>query len=154
MELIKKAAYLKGVAEGLGIGNETPTDKLIVKLLDLVSDMADAIEELNKKCEDLEDYADELDADLGDVEDYLFSDDDEEDDDYDYDDEDDDFDEDDVYEINCPSCGEVVCFDDSVDPESIICPACGEEFGTICIDCENCVEGDCETCDKITNDEE
>ena len=156
MELIKQAAYLKGVAEGLGIAGETPTDKLIVKLLDLVSDMADAIEELTKKCDDLEEYADELDADLGDVEDYLFSDDDEDDyEDDEYDEEDDDeYEDDEIYEINCPSCGEVVCFDDSVDPESIICPACGEEFGSICIDCEDCEEGDCENCSKITDDEE
>ena len=32
MNLTEKSAYIKGLAEGLGIGNEAPTDKLIVKL--------------------------------------------------------------------------------------------------------------------------
>ncbi len=141
MKLSENAAYLKGLAEGLGVGNETPTDKLIVKLLDLVSEMAETIEDLQAQCDDLNEYADELDADLGDVEDYLFADDD-----------DDDYDEDETYEVTCPSCGEVICFDDSVDPESLICPACGEEFDTVCCDCDDC--DDCDACDKNDEDDD
>ena len=131
MNLSENAAYLKGLAEGLGIGNEAPNDKLIVKLLDLVAEMAEKIEDLQAQCDDLNDYADELDADLGDVEEYLFADDEEED----YDD--------DAYEVTCPACGEVICFDDSVDPFELICPACGEEFDAVCCDCDG---EDCETC--------
>ena len=37
----------------------------------------------------------------------------------------------DYYEIVCPSCGETVCFDESLDPENLTCPACGEKFGCI-----------------------
>ncbi len=139
MKLSENAAYLKGLAEGLGVGNETPTDKLIVKLLDLVSEMAETIEDLQAQCDDLNEYADELDADLGDVEDYLFSDDEE------------DYDEDETYEVTCPACGEVICFDDSVDPEALICPACGEEFDTACCDCEDCDEIDCSACEKTAD---
>ena len=76
MKLSEKAAYLKGLADGMNIGEETPNDKLIGKLLDLVSEMAGTIELLEDRCDELTDYADELDADLGDVEEYLFSDDD------------------------------------------------------------------------------
>ena len=140
MNLTENAAYLKGMAEGLkeGMGAEvTPKDKLIEKLLDLTIEMAETIESLQKECEELREYADELDSDLGDVEEYLFADDDDEDD----------YDEDETYEVTCPSCGEVVCFDDSIDPEDLICPACGEEFGAVC-DCEDCEECDCEDCDK------
>ena len=132
MNLSENAAYLKGLAEGLGIGNEAPSDKLIVKLLDLVAEMAEKIEDLQAQCDDLNDYADELDADLGDVEEYLFA-----------DDEDDEYDEDDTFEVTCPACGEVICFDDSVDPSELICPACGEEFDAVCCDCE---AEDCEGC--------
>ena len=136
MNLSENAAYLKGLAEGLGIGNDAPTDKLIVKLLDLVAEMAEKIEDLQAQCDDLTDYADELDADLGDVEEYLFA-----------DDEDDE--EDDTYEVTCPSCGEVICFDDSVDPSDLICPACGEEFDAVCCDCDcDCDKEDCADCDK------
>ena len=134
MNLSENAAYLKGLAEGLGVGNETPTDKLIIKLLDLTHEMAQTIEALQSECDELREYADELDADLGDVEEYLFSDDEEEE-----------YDEDETYEITCPACGEVVCFDDSVDPEELICPACGEEFGTVCCDCDG---EDCCNCEK------
>ena len=35
------------------------------------------------------------------------------------------------YEIVCPSCGETVCFDESVNAEELICPACGEKLGCI-----------------------
>ena len=79
MKLSEKAAYLKGLAEGMNIAEATPNDKLITKLLDLVAEMAGTIELLEDRCDELTDYADELDADLGDVEEYLFSDDDEDD---------------------------------------------------------------------------
>ena len=138
MKLSEKAAYLKGLADGLNINEDTPTEKLIGKLLDLVSDMAAEIEKLETRCDELTDYADELDADLGDVEEYLFSEDDE-----DYDDEDDD----DSYEVTCPSCGEVICFDSSCDPEELICPECGEEFNAVC-DCDCDGDCDCDCCDK------
>ncbi len=132
MKLCEKAAYLKGLAEGLNIGEETPHDKLISKLLDLVSEMAGTIELLEDRCDELTDYADELDADLGDVEEYLFSDED------DYDDCD--CDDDEAYEVACPACGEVICFDSSCDPEELICPACGEEFDAVC-------DGECDCCE-------
>ena len=133
MKLSEKAAYLKGLADGLNIGEETPNDKLLTKLLDLVSEMAGTIELLEDRCDELTDYADELDSDLGDVEEYLFSDDEEYDED--------DYDDDEAYEVTCPSCGEVICFDSSCDPEELICPACGEEFDAIC-------DGDCDCCDS------
>ena len=144
MGITENAAYLKGLAEGLGLNEEAPKDKLTLKLLDLVAEMAEKIEDLQAQCDDLNEYADELDADLGDVEDYLFSDDDDEDDEFDDD-------EDGVYEVTCPSCGEVICFDDSVDPEDLICPSCGEEFDAVC---DGCIEGDCETCGKNTDEED
>ena len=33
--------------------------------------------------------------------------------------------------VVCPSCGETVCFDDSVDAEELMCPACGATLGCI-----------------------
>ena len=57
-------------------------------------------------------------------------DDDDWDDEFDEDDEDlEDYDSDDTYyEVECPSCGETICFDGSIDPEELMCPACGEKF--------------------------
>ena len=40
-------------------------------------------------------------------------------------------DEDEYFECECPSCGETVCFDCTIDPEELTCPACGEKFECI-----------------------
>ena len=39
--------------------------------------------------------------------------------------------DDDFFEVECPACGEVICFDGSIDPEELACPACGEKFECI-----------------------
>ena len=35
------------------------------------------------------------------------------------------------YELECPSCGEIVCFDEDIDPENLICPSCHEKFACL-----------------------
>ena len=40
-------------------------------------------------------------------------------------------DDEEFFEIICPSCGETVCFDESVNAEELICPACQSEIGCI-----------------------
>ncbi len=143
MTLTEKTAYLKGLAEGLGIEKkDTAEAKLIKALIDLCTDMAEEIEDLGSDIEDLIDYCEELDEDLGDVEQVLIDEEDDEDWECDGDcdccDMCDDCEDcdccdccDDYYEIICPSCGETVCFDESVDAEELICPACGEPIGSI-----------------------
>ena len=32
------------------------------------------------------------------------------------------------FEIECPACGETVCFDSTIDPEDLACPACGAKI--------------------------
>ena len=134
MKLIEKAAYLKGLADGMELDRSSKDGKLIGALIDLVSDMAEEIGNLREDVETLNDYAEELDEDLGSVEELLFDD----------ADEDEEFDcdgvcsccaedcelaeEDDYFEVECPSCGDTICFDSSVDPEELVCPACGEKF--------------------------
>lgn len=44
----------------------------------------------------------------------------------------DDLDLEDYYEIECPACGETVCFDSSVDLSDLTCPACNEKFSCEC----------------------
>ena len=135
MTINEKAAYIKGLAEGAEIDKSTKEGKLILALIDLVSDMADSIADLEEDVDTALDYCEELDEDLGDVEELLCE--DEEDDDYECDgdccncDEEYDLADDDFYEVECPSCGEIVCFDESVDPEELACPACGEKFECI-----------------------
>ena len=148
MRISENAAYLKGLADGLGIDESTKEGKVILKLLDVVCDMAEKIEVLESENEELHAYIEEIDEDLGNLEEDLLSLDDEEDfEDYsDLNDEDDDFDdeeEEDYYEIECPSCGEKICFTDDIEIEELVCPACGELVGDTDLvgcggDCENC----------------
>ena len=138
MTLTERTAYIKGLADGLSLDESTKEGKLIRALIDLTAEMAETIAEQAEEIETLNDYIEEIDEDLGDVEEYLY--------DEDEDDEYDDFDEcdgdcsccdadcelagddEDFFEVECPSCGEVICFDGSIDPEELACPACGEKF--------------------------
>lgn len=141
-DLIKKVAYLKGYAEGLDISPKSDEGKLIMKLIDVMAEMADTIEELNYRVDDIEDIQDELDETLLAVADDLYGDDDYDEYDDELDDEYDDFmdeyDDDDefgdggsdYFEIECPNCGEDVMIDfDMIDDDSeIVCPNCHKEI--------------------------
>ena len=141
MTLAQKAAYIQGLADGVELDETTKEGKLIAALLDLVGDMADAIEQLDEDLDTLNDYVEELDEDLGSVEELLYDDEcdccDCDDDDFECDGNCCDCDEDcaladeDFFEVECPACGEVICFDGSIDPEELACPACGEKFECI-----------------------
>ena len=89
-DLIKKVSYLKGYADGLDLSPKSDEGKLIIKLLDVMSEMADTIEELNARVDDVEDVVDELDDCVLEIADDLYGDDeyDDYDDDEFYDDDD------------------------------------------------------------------
>ncbi|MBE6592403.1 MAG: hypothetical protein E7642_00230 [Ruminococcaceae bacterium] len=139
MTLAQKAAYIQGLADGVELDETTKEGKLIAALLDLVGDMADAIEQLDEDLDTLNDYVEELDEDLGSVEELLYDDECDccDDDDFECDgnccdcDEDCELADEDFFEVECPACGEVICFDGSIDPEELACPACGEKFECI-----------------------
>lgn len=144
MGITENAAYLKGLFEGYEIDTEKKEGKIISKLLDLVCDMADKIAALEADNKELHEYAEELDQDLGELEEEFYYGASDSDEDYDDLNEDEDYEgeEEDYYELECPSCGEVICFDDSLDPASLVCPACGEKIEDI----EIC-DGNCDECD-------
>ena len=137
MSLKEKVAYLKGLAEGLGLDSESKEGKLMMVIIDTLSDMAEEIEELNENALDIGEELDALSGDLSDVEDILYG---EEDDDDDFDDfDDDDYDDDDEcgcefcnhgdisYDVECPSCGvEIHLTESDLLNESISCTSCGE----------------------------
>ena len=53
MTVVEKAAYLKGLAEGLGVTPDSKEGKLWAALNDLLSDMAHEIEDLQESNLDL-----------------------------------------------------------------------------------------------------
>ena len=148
MGITENAAYLKGLFDGYEIDKNSKEGKIIGEMLNLIADMADKISALEADNRELHEYVEELDHDLGEVEEELYFDEDDYDD---YDDlnDDEDYEGEDCeyYELECPSCGEVICFDDSLDPEDIVCPACGEKISDIEIcdgNCASCSDSSCE----------
>ena len=134
MKMTEKAAYLKGLADGLDYDKTTKEGKLIAALLDMVDALAEKVDGLDYDVQELNDYVEELDEDLGDVEELLYDDEDEDycDGDCDGCDGCDDYDMEDTFEVECPQCGDTICFDESIDPENLICPACGEKISIKC----------------------
>ena len=148
MGITENAAYLKGLFDGYEMDKNTKEGKIISEMLNLISDMADKIVALEADNRELHEYVEELDQDLGEVEEAVFFADDECDCDCDDCDYDDDYEGEDTeyYEMECPSCGEIICFDESLCPEDVTCPACGEKITDIEICDGNCDECDDEEC--------
>ena len=123
----EKVAYLKGLAEGLGVNAESDQGKLMLAMIDALEAFAEKNAEMEARLSELEQYVEEIDDDVSDLEEALFSDDDDEDDeDDDEDDDDDDEDMDALIEYECPHCGTVIFFDEEAFDmeEEHLCPNC------------------------------
>ncbi len=138
--LTSKAAYLKGLCDGMELDCDKAANKLIVKIIDAISDIAAAVDDVNDAHDELEELVHDIDEDLHDLEELVYDesdmlDDDEEDDDgqeddfelLDYEDDEDDMG---FFEIQCPNCNEDVMVDfETLDDDSpIICPNCHQEI--------------------------
>lgn len=126
-KMSEKVAYLKGLAEGLGVSGESREDKLMLAVIDALEAFAQQSEETGEKLDELEQYVGEIDSDVSDLEEVLFSEDD--DDELDEDDEDDEEDggeDDGLIEYECPHCGTVIFFDEEAFDmeEEHLCPNC------------------------------
>ena len=124
MELTEKVAYLKGLADGLGLDAESKEGKVLLAMIDVLDDIALEIEDLKDAQDELADGLDAVSDDLEDVEDVVFG-----EDDYDEDEEDEDEESEDCYATTCPNCEETVFFDEDVlNDGEVICPNCGEKL--------------------------
>lgn len=109
--LSEKVSYLKGLAEGLGINDDSKEHKIIRAIIDTLEEFADAFSELDASHADLKRYVDTINDDLSEVEDEVFDDDD------------------DYVEVECPNCHETVYVDEDLfDDEDgeVVCPNCNE----------------------------
>ena len=142
MTVTEKVAYLKGLVEGLDFDADKKETKVINAVLDVLEDLALAVSDLDDEMAVVTEQLDAVDEDLADLEEVFY----EELDDCDCDcDCDDccDCDED-MYEVECPNCGEMIYFDEEIiDEGKAECPACGEvlefdlEFDCDCDCCED-----------------
>ena len=137
MNITEKAAYLKGLMDGLNLDTEKAEGKLISAIVDLLGDVSKKLTDVENTTIAISDELDEIEEDLDAIEDFIMDDedyDDFEDDFDDYDDEDDfedegfEYGDEDttIYEVKCV-CGNVIAFDeDTLEEGSIVCDNCGE----------------------------
>ena len=117
MNLSEKAAYIRGLAEGLDLEADKKETRVIKELLELVSEMASDVEDISSDVSELYEAIDQLDEDLALVEDEVFG------EGFDFEDGEDE------YEITCPACGEAVIVDEeAVMSGDVTCTACGEKI--------------------------
>ena len=90
MELNKKAAYLQGLVDGLGVDESTKEGKIIKAMAALLGEMADAIAAMDEDLTQAYDQINDLSEELEDLEADLYEDEDAEDEDDDAADEDED----------------------------------------------------------------
>ena len=74
MTISEKVAYVKGLAEGLGVDKEEKTGKIISEMLAILSDVADKLDGVKDDCENLKQYVEEIDEDLEVLEDEVYGD--------------------------------------------------------------------------------
>ena len=147
MTVSEKAAYLKGLSEGL-VDASSAEGKLWACLTDLLADIAHEIEDLQDTDADYADVLDEVGEELSYLEELTCgldfdcgseccpggscdgcpnydecagAEDESDDDDPDYDGV--------IYDVTCPSCGEEISFDqDTLNEGFTTCPICGEKL--------------------------
>ena len=150
MTISEKAAYLKGLMDGLKMSTETDEGKMIAAIVDLLGDLTKKVTNIEDTTIAISDELDEIEEDLDAIEDAIMDVEEdlvaieemiEEDEDFDEDedswegwDEDDeegfDFGDEDsiIYEVKC-ACGEIINFDEeTLEEGSIACPNCGENL--------------------------
>ena len=129
--LTEKLAYIRGLAEGLEIDETTKEGKLLLALVEAVSDAADEIASIEEVQEDISNQLDEVDEDLDALESFVYG--------------DDEYDDEEEFSVECPHCGDIIYFDEDFldDEDKITCPACGEEIELEFDECD-C---DCDCCD-------
>lgn len=130
MKLTEKMAYLQGFIDALDINTSTKEGKALIQMSEVMKEVVIYIEDLQEQVDELTELCeilDEADDDMYELDSL-----DGDDDDFD----DDDFDDDELYEVQCPTCGDTILLDDGMLEEgSINCPNCNEclefDFGGI-----------------------
>ena len=117
MNVLERVAYLRGLYEGMEIDSGKKEGKLLKGMLEAMEEMARSVTDLQEQNDALLDELDDIYEELSAItEDFL--------------DDDGSLDEDEeLYQVICPTCGEVIYLDDDMLKEgSITCTACGEDL--------------------------
>ena len=118
-ELTNRAAYLKGLAEGMKLDKETNEGRLLSEIIDFLNDAAAEINAIDNEqgfIDKIDDMDEEIEVIGNEVFDEFYDD--------DYDDDDDN-----EFSIRCQECGEDICVtDDDLMEGEVVCPNCGTEI--------------------------
>lgn len=154
MSSADRAAYIRGMMDGMELDPSAKETKLLDAIVDLMGVLANSADELEQEVSEMADRVDEIDADLGDLEQEVYG----------------GFEDEDegcgcghhhhggcgcghhaAFEVVCPSCGETIGLtDEMLDEESVICPGCGEtlEFDFCGDEDEDCEDEDVQAPDS------
>ena len=139
MTISEKAAYLKGLMDGLKLDTDKAEGKMISAIVELLGDVTKKLTDVEDTTIAISDELDEIEEDLDAIEDYILDVEEDleeefdEEDDYGFDDDEDDeegfdFGDEDsiIYEVKC-ACGNIINFDEeTLEEGSIVCDECGE----------------------------
>lgn len=151
--LKEKVAYIKGLAEGMRLDYNTNEGKLLKAIMEVLDDVALAVDDIEEVQEQLSEQVDEMDEDLAEIESLIYDLDDEECEECDECDDEDEEDEDECEcddeeevfaEFDCPHCGETINLQDAfMKKDTVLCPHCNKEIEIEwSCDCEDCQECD------------
>jgi len=117
-DLRSKVAYLQGLSAGMDIDSESKEGRILNGIIGVLDEFAQSFGEIKESQDHLEDYLETIDEDLFHIEEDI------------YNEPDNKLGVKKYMEVECPRCGEKVCFDPEVlDDEDIIeitCPNCDE----------------------------
>lgn len=129
MKLTEKVSFIRGLMEGMEYPKDQKEGKIITAIVDVLEEMAQQVQMLEKDTDYLLDEMDEVKQQTSTLADIILDDYEEEIEDTLQEQEDALLTEDSLYEITCPKCGEVVCVDDDMlSDENLSCPNCHTSF--------------------------
>ena len=121
MTVMERVAYLKGLYEGLDIDTDKKEGKLLAGMLSAMEELAEAVTDLKQQNEELLDELDDVYEEISAITEDFLADDEDAEMNLDLEQE--------LYQVVCPTCGEVIYLDeDMLETGSIACGACGEEL--------------------------
>lgn len=123
-ELREKAAYMRGVLEGVNFNGDEQRKRLWESLIDFCDEVADNLGNLEDSQNEFADYIEAIDEDLCTLEKYFYN-------------EGDDTNENqevifnsdpdhNVLEMSCPFCNQGVYFENEAGDYEVVCPECGK----------------------------
>lgn len=131
-DLKERAAYLKGLFEGIDLDQETKVRPLWEEMLKFCGDVADTLHDVQKDNDELSEYMEAVDEDLSVLEKFFYENESEEETENLFSNDNGDT----VIELECPKCQEEICFTDEPGDYEVICPECGETVWTHSVEIE------------------